>query len=168
MPHDFNRELVRLVQSDIGVRLKQMFSKFCMSLQSLLLENVLQTFCNFSSIKCRLFADFLQTSSVDQLLSCTFIADFLQQMIPDCKLHAHLFCICRLLQNNCTLFAENMIPLCRLHAHHSRPEVDLMLMQISALQNTSRLYAHIAQSKSLSFKCRGSAAGASLRGRASQ
>ena len=71
-----------------------------------LFADFLQTFF----MKCRLFADFLQTFSVDHLLSCTLFVHFLHTSCSKwfklCRLHAHLFCICR-------LFAEHLHTFCR-------------------------------------------------------
>jgi hypothetical protein len=90
-----------------GGRLVKTFSKVCMSLQSLRLENFLQTFCRLFLWINYFHAHFLHTFGTLSAVNDSKSADFMHTYSA----------VSDFLQNICKFFAENMILLCRLHAH---------------------------------------------------
>jgi hypothetical protein len=105
-----------------------------MNLQSLHFLNSMQTFFHQFDIKCRIFADFFHSLLRANHFHAHFFADFLKQLNPDLQTSSIYSVICRLfpdlMHTYCKVFADSII-----------------------------LYAHIAQSKSLSFKYRSSCCG---------
>ncbi len=124
--------------STSGGRLVQTFSKVCTSLQSLRLENFLQTFLQtfFHEMLTfyRLFADFFYGSSTLMHTFCTLFSHFLQQMIQAvqtvCTLILYLQTFCRtyahFLQRTCFHFADFMHTV----STYSKPDADLMQIKL--------------------------------------